>query len=136
MMHIRGVAEKCYELAKDKYGLDEDESRKMYLMGFLHDIGYAFSDTPESHNSAGYEMLSGVSDEIRVAILRHGNPDHIRNWTIYDEILNSADMSVSPDGKEVTYQERLNEVEIRFSGRHNKKYSDVKRIISHLNDIG
>ena len=42
--HSIAVARKCYTLAKTEYEMSEEEARKMFLMGFIHDMGYEFTD--------------------------------------------------------------------------------------------
>ena len=45
MKHILGVARQCYKLAKEKYKLSEDDSRKAFMLGYLHDVGYEIQIT-------------------------------------------------------------------------------------------
>jgi HD superfamily phosphodiesterase len=42
LKHILGVSRKAYRIAKDR-GHDEKFARKMFMAGWLHDVGYEFS---------------------------------------------------------------------------------------------
>ena len=58
MRHILSVARLMYQLALDD-GKAEDYARQMFLLGYLHDIGYEFSEKPVNHPEEAYKMLSG-----------------------------------------------------------------------------
>lgn len=134
LFHSKQVADKCYNLAKSKYSLDEDESRKMYVMGYLHDIGYAFSYSANEHSTIGFAMLYAIiDDKILGAIKHHGDPKHISDWTIYDKILNEADMLTDSEGYEVTFDERLEDIRQRH-GESSNAYKNSKKIIDYLKE--
>ena len=50
LRHSIGVARKAYQIAKDM-GKDEDFCRKMFMLGYIHDIGYEFSKTQSEHSA-------------------------------------------------------------------------------------
>ncbi len=56
-----------------------------------------------------YPALIGL----RLYLFDHGNPD-IENWTDELLILNIADMTTSPDGKPITTNQRLEDIENRY----------------------
>ena len=61
LKHMLGVARKAYALCKD-FGLDEDYARHMFVLGYNHDIGYEFSETPEDHFLQSLRLLdNGVA---------------------------------------------------------------------------
>ena len=133
LFHMHRVAEKCYILAKYKYSLSEKASRTMYFMGFVHDIGYRFTDDPTNHAETFADFLDDIIsiDEVKLAILHHGNPEYIPQWTIYDRILNEADMTSSPDGYDVFYDDRLEDIKLRY-GVGSKQYKDSVKIVEKL----
>ena len=62
--HILGVARKAYKIAKEE-GFDEDFARKMFMIGWLHDIGYEFSKEPDNHAEESVNLLLGILDDIQ-----------------------------------------------------------------------
>ena len=59
--NILGVARKAYQIAKDR-GHDEKFARKMFMIGWLHDIGYEFSERQEYHPFESGEMMKLLFD--------------------------------------------------------------------------
>jgi len=130
--HILGVARKCYKIAKEE-GYDEDFCRKMFMIGWNHDVGYEFAKTPKEHPEISSEMIHQmiyVNDtyDMRIslktdyAIYYHGkypNEDIEKNaeW----RILNLADMQVDSKGNEVNVIDRLNDIKERY-GEHSDQY--------------
>ena len=61
--HTIAVARKCYDLAKNEYDMSEMDARKMFLMGFLHDMGYEFSENTEEHPGIVSDILNSLSEQ-------------------------------------------------------------------------
>ncbi len=110
--HMNEVAELCYELAKDKYNMTEEDSRKAFYMGYIHDIGYRFCDNKSEHPEVGFWMLP--VDEISQAILYHGSSSAVPK-SVYLLILNEADLRVNSKGQRVTVKERLKDIAKRYN---------------------
>lgn len=109
--HILAVARKAYSLAK-AFHYDEVFARKCFALGWNHDIGYEFD--PENHAEIGSNILSSFDDNN--AIRFHSIvPEQI---TLEWFILALADMTTSPTGKEVSLDERLQEIENRYGTNH------------------
>lgn len=141
LFHMRKVAEECYRIAKEK-GLNEDEARAAYVMGFVHDIGYAFSESAKGHAALGEKMLrmaftqpsdpewgksierTDAADVFR-AIGTHGKPYEVNN--IYSLILNTADLQVNHMGEPVTVEERLKGVEVWY-GKDSEEYANALKV--------
>lgn len=121
LSHILSVARKCYEIAK-KEGFEEDFCRKMWLIGWLHDIGYEFTTDKRKHPDISVELMQNLCVNINGvdinAIKYHGrNPEKITDeW----RILNTADMLIDSKGIEVGIMARLEDIEYRFG-----RYSDI-----------
>ena len=128
LSHIIGVARKAYAIAsRGHYG--EGFCRKMFTIGFLHDIGYEFSINQSEHPFIGYEMLADirVDEDACRAIRDHGNPhasNHSEEWLI----LNAADMQVDGFGHDVTYEERLADISMRY-GESSTQYQNALEIV-------
>lgn len=116
--HILGVARKAYQLAKD-LGYDEEFARNMFVLGWTHDIAYEFDDV--NHPEVGMDIMynfCGVNSNLIEEIGKHGFPMPENKVNIEYLILNCADLTVSPEGKPVTIDERIEEVGNRIDKNH------------------
>ena len=113
MKHILEVARKCYWLAKYKYDLTEEEARKAFVIGFNHDIGYEFSNNNKEHPDVGYKMLKDSFSIECIEIREHGKVKAEQG--LFQKIINEADLTVDGAGIDVTVQERLHDIENRYS---------------------
>jgi predicted hydrolase (HD superfamily) len=105
--HILGVARKCYDIAKEEFPeRGEEYAEMMFLLGYLHDVGYEF-DGEEPHRVVGERMLRSIgADEETVWLVRHhGEPEY--KMTDESYILNKADLSIDTAGRPVTIEERV-----------------------------
>ena len=125
--HMNAVAELCYELAKDKYNMSEEDTRKAFYMGYVHDIGYRFCDNKSDHPEVGFRMLP--NDELSQAIRYHGKNDALHNNSnnAYSLILNEADLRVNSKGERVTVKERLDDIARRYGVTH-PSYIEVAKL--------
>ena len=110
--HMNAVAELCYELARNKYSLSEEDSQRAFFMGYIHDIGYRFCDNKNEHPEVGFWMMH--PDEIAQAVLYHGKPN-LSNNNVFLDILNEADLRVNSKGQRVTVKERLDDIASRYN---------------------
>ena len=130
MKHCLGVARKCYQIAKNR-NYDEIFCRKMFMLGYVHDIGYEFSDEIEGHGciAAGIIESLGVSDYAFVSAIKfHGYKldDSLPvKRTKELEILIEADLSVDHMGSEVNPSDRLLSIGFRY-GTESKQYKNAK----------
>lgn len=134
MQHIVAVARKCYKLAKTKHGMNETDAQKAFLMGFLHDIGYEFSEKSTEHPAKGIEMLSSFTNmewgQMLFAILTHGKPQQYIG-TVYQTILNEADLTIDHIGTEVTMEQRCNEIKDNY-GEQSTQYLNAVKMKNRL----
>lgn len=122
LLHIIGVARECERLAKEA-GLTEREQTACFVMGFLHDIGYERTtpDNATEHPYIGADMITDFleTDGIVETIRAHGHK--FENLSIYDRILNQADLTTDFRGNHVTIDERLDSIAFKY-GKANKHY--------------
>lgn len=125
LRHILGVSRKAYRIAKDR-GHDEKFARKMFMAGWLHDVGYEFSTEQAQHPHESGELIgliagdgSGEQSAVEKAVRRHGR--YTEEETEEYVILNMADMLISSEGKEVSVLERLDEIGSRY-GEYSDQY--------------
>ena len=143
--HIIGVARKAYEIAKNM-GYDERFCRRCFMLGWIHDVGYEFSEKQLEHPNVSAELLWTLGDAFGVimeypcnengeisssapynegwvtavsAIKDHGL--YTENETAEWKILNMADMQVDSQGNEVSVSQRLDDIKNRY-GEHSNQY--------------
>ena len=132
--HIIGVARKAYKIAKDM-GYDERFCRRCFILGWIHDVGYEFSEKQSEHPNVSEELLCTLGDAFGVissstpyneewittlsAIKDHGS--YTENETVEWKILNMADMQVDSQGNEVSVSQRLDDIKNRY-GEHSDQY--------------
>lgn len=115
--HILSVANKAYDIAK-REGYPEEFCRKMFLTGWLHDIGYAFSTERLNHPYEGAALLEAAfgpeikSSPVYQAIRDHGHcqEEGTDEW----RILNMADMTTDSEGRDVDVETRLKGIGERY----------------------
>ena len=146
--HIIGVARKAYKIAKEE-GNDENFCRKMFMLGWIHDVGYEFSLTQEEHAAIPSELLyqlyaynckdiygADVSIKTNYAMCYHGRcPDESLKYNKEWRILTTADMLVDGKGKEVSAFDRLEDIKERY-GENSEQYliaHDTCQIIGLIN---
>ena len=113
MHHILSVARQCYQIAKNKYHLEEADCRKAFMIGFLHDVGYEFSEYNFEHPEKGRELILETLGVDLPEVQQHGDPD--AEQTIFLSILNEADLTVDSKGNVVSVEERLQDIVSRYS---------------------
>lgn len=113
LFHMRGVAYKSYNLAREVFNMEEDVARSLFVMGLTHDFAYAFVENQTNHEHEGGRILKLSGFDWAEAVFDHGDPD-VDDWTDELFILNLADMTTSPDGKPITTNQRLKDIENRY----------------------
>lgn len=110
LAHMNATANRAYEIAKTVFGKSENKARQLYVLGLLHDVGYAFD--PDDHAHAGGSVLISLGVEID-AVYDHGDPTV---GFMDDELLivNAADMTTSPTGAPMRMEDRLNDIGERY----------------------
>ena len=105
-----------------------------FIIGLLHDFGYEFSTSMSEHPKVGADILENMKEEnlekMIDAIRHHGNCNNI-NCTVFDFILNEADMSVDSKGNNVSMQERLKDIGRRY-GTDSRQYLNAEKMIEKL----
>jgi len=130
LKHMLGVARKCYNIAKERKH-SEDFCKKMWFIGYTHDIGYEFVES-ENHSTESASMLAsfGCTDyNILTAVKSHSKAINTHNevW----EILTLADMQVDSQGNEVTMEERLEDIKSRY-GKVSKEYKTALEVVEGI----
>lgn len=110
LAHMNATANRTYEIAKTIFGKTEDQARALYILGLLHDVGYAFDPTDHAHAGGRVLIDLGVAAD---AVYDHGDP----NVGFMDDellIVNAADMTTSPTGAPMRMEDRLRDIGERY----------------------
>lgn len=134
MTHQLSVARCLVELAREQGGYSEEELQQLFVLGYLHDIGYGFATDPDNHAHAGGEVLKRLGFIYWAEVANHGNPTSAYSSLELD-LLNSSDMHTSPTGEYVTYAERLQDIADRY-GEDSLRYKNARTIIADLERKG
>lgn len=113
LRHCYGVGLKASELGRTLFGWSDEKCREMFVMGYLHDIGYQFAHDQVEHGELGGELLHSLGFTYWAEILNHGDPDSDYKS---DEllVLNLADMLTSKDGNPTTLSDRVVDIAKRY----------------------
>lgn len=101
------------------------------ILGLIHDAAYEFVENQEEHEHKGGEILRSNGYRYWKEVYYHGNPD-----SEYDSaelrLLNRADMTTGPDGKDMTIDERLADIAERY-GETSSQYINAKLLANKIN---
>ena len=128
LIHSYAVANKMVELGKEKNLLDE-QLQELFLLGYLHDIGYQFG-TNENHNMIGGNLLRNSNYKYWKEVYYHGIPNS-EYKSLYLDILNTADMMIDKYGNDVGFEKRLDDIKNRY-GEDSIQYINCVKIINEL----
>ena len=128
LKHSYAVANKMIELGKEK-SLSEIELQELFLLGYLHDIGYEFG-TNENHNSIGGNLLKESNYKNWQEVYYHGIPNS-EYKSLYLDILNTADMMIDKYGNDVGFDKRLKDIKSSY-GEDSIQYINCVKIINQL----
>lgn len=130
MAHVRAVAEMMYDEALAR-GWGEDKAEDMYLLGFIHDIGYMLG--PDHHAKSGSAILKRSMYAYAWEVRMHGT--YVGTPSPELELLWLCDLSIDSCGNRCSTDERLEHVGERF-GKESPQYHNVSRIVQHLRSHG
>lgn len=134
MTHQLSVARDLVEQAQSRGTYSEQELQNLFVLGYLHDIGYEFATDPDDHAAIGSEVLKRLGFTYWAEVANHGNPESSYSSAELD-LLNSADMHTSSTGERVTYAERLQDIADRY-GEDSPRYQNARTIIANLESKG
>lgn len=134
MQHQLAVARRVVEMAKQRGGYSEEELQELFVMGYLHDIGYEFAKDPDNHAVVGGEVLRQCGFKYWQEIASHGDPES-SYFSPELDLLNSADMHTSPLGEAISYEERLKGIRERY-GSQSPRYLKAINVIQKLEEAG
>ncbi len=128
--HSFAVARKMVEIGK-KYKLTEEQLKELFLLGYLHDIGYEFGNN-ENHRIIGGNILKQSNYKYWQEVYYHGEID-CKYSSLYLDILNKADMQIDKFGNDVGYDKRLEDIKNRY-GKESVIYKKAEKLIYYINN--
>ena len=128
LKHSYAVANKMVELGKENK-LPDEQLQELFLLGYLHDIGYQFG-TNENHNMIGGKLLKNSNYKYWKEVYYHGIPN-LEYKSLYLDILNTADMMIDKYGNDVGFDKRLDDIKNRY-GEDSIQYINCIKIINEL----
>lgn len=134
--HCLGVARACRGLAISR-NLPDDMADAMFIMGLLHDIGYE-QEPDSNHGHRSFEMIENFMKyykEANDAIMCHGLVTADMQWSIFDEVLNQADMIISHDGSHTTIADRLKGIRDHW-GEDSIHYKHALEVAEKIKTLG
>ena len=127
LKHSMSVANKMVELNNAK------NAEEVFLIGYLHDIGYQFTDDKTQHNRIGGEILKKFGFKFWKEVYYHGEVN-CEYKSDYLNLLNKADMIIDSKGNNVGFQNRLEDIKTRY-GKNSPQYIKAKQLIQYLEEI-
>lgn len=122
-MHCYNVALKMKQIVERKPELFSSTAEEMFVLGLIHDVGYAFVDDQKKHAEVGGEILKQDSYRFWREVYYHGIPQN-EYRSIELDLLNYADFTIGQDGSEVSISERIESIAERY-GRGSKQERDA-----------
>ncbi len=113
MQHILAVAQKlrsAVEQEPDRYPCSPEEA---YVLGYLHDVGYAFASEQRAHGTEAGLLLKEQGYPYWREIYYHGAPQEEYNSPLLT-LLNYTDMTTGPAGEDWTIEQRLADIAVRY----------------------
>lgn len=128
-LHSLAVA-KLMEQKAEELNLNKE---KMFMLGWLHDIGYEFTKDKNKHPEAGGNFLESIGYEFQEEVKNHGNPDSVYQSVELD-LLNYADMTTDYKGNYVAFEKRAEDIKARY-GSNSIQYKNALKMIKRLESL-
>lgn len=111
LSHSLAVARLMHDKALE-LSYNEDYAKEMFTLGYLHDIGYEYTDIKEQHPQIGGEILKKSNYKYWKEVYYHGSTDIYSSFEL--DLLNYADLMINSRGKIVGFEQRLNDLKERY----------------------
>lgn len=130
LKHSLTAARTAQSIATTYYETQIDRPRDLFLLGLVHDIGYALCEQSSDHARFGGEFLraNGYAYWQEVAYHGQAGPDYASAEL---DVLNMADLCSGPDGSALTPETRLVDIKERH-GPSSDQYEEAERLTAEL----
>ena len=127
--HSLAVARLMGQMAADK-GWSEEMCREMFFLGYIHDIGYEFSQEQQEHSYVGGQFLKEQGYRYSREVWYHGIVTEEYSSEEL-KLLNTADMCIDSSGNHVGAVRRLADIEERY-GVSSRQYTEAEKLAQRL----
>ena len=117
-------------LAADK-GWSKQKCEEMFILGYLHDVGYEFSEQQCDHANIGGEMLRNQGYKYWKEVSYHGKLEVDYSSEELD-MLNMADMRIDSKGNDVGVEKRLEDIATRY-GKASMQFIEAELLAKKMN---
>mgnify|MGYP005754199349 CR=1 FL=1 len=132
LRHSIAVARKCSEIAKKEFSASKEYCEDMFVLGFVHDIGYEFSHKQTAHALCGGEVLRRNDYRYSNEVSNHGEAGHVAD-SREQYILDKADMMTSPKGEPISISDRLDDIATRY-GKGSIQYAEAAKLATEIKE--
>lgn len=130
LKHSLEVARLMKETASDK-GWSKEKCEEMFILGYLHDVGYEFAEQQCDHASIGGEILKSQGYKYWKEVSYHGKLEVDYSSEELD-MLNMADMRIDSSGNDVGVAMRLEDIATRY-GKESTQFVEAELLAKKLN---
>ena len=137
LQHIYGVSKKMQKMVSgnpEKFGMFFTPEAA-FTLGFLHDIGYAFTESPMNHEHVGGTVLRTCGFNYAKEIYYHGDPDQKYYDSPELQPLQYCDMTINPFGEEVSMEQRVSDIKKRH-GEESLQATGAEKMRKRLLSLG
>lgn len=132
LQHSLAVARKMESIVRKNADAFDCTPEEAFCLGFVHDLGYEFCDIGQSHEIIGGEILHDSGYIYWKEVFYHGNPNSSYS-SIELDLLNFADMTTGPNGENMTFKDRLNDIRERY-GQYSEQYINATLMVNRINN--
>jgi len=128
--HSYRVGRKMMEAVIEHPFLSSYSPADIFVLGYLHDIGYNFTEISAQHAEVGGGILRRQGYPLWREVYYHGKldiPYHSKEL----DLLNWADKTVNQRGEDVTLEERISDIGVRH-GISSIQYMRAVRMIEQI----
>ncbi len=113
LKHMLAVGKLVEDICRNILLWDENKCREMFALGYLHDIGYEFSEEQPEHPDEGGKILKNSGYKYWQEVYWHGKPSP---KYVSDElmVLNLADLRIGRNGETISVLDRLDDIGERY----------------------
>ena len=121
--HILAVAREMQRRAEEA-GWPQEKCREMFILGYVHDIGYEFAENQPDHAAIGGLLLKEQNYPYWQEVYWHGkiNAGYASDAL---QLLNTVDMCIDSAGNPVDIHARLADIMSRY-GENSVQYKEAR----------
>ena len=121
--HILAVAREMQRRAEEA-GWPQEKCREMFVLGYVHDIGYEFAEKQPDHAAIGGLLLKEQGYPYWREVFFHGKID-VAYTSEALQLLNTVDMCIDSAGNPVDIHTRLADIMERY-GEDSVQYREAR----------